>query len=344
MKKVFFQLLFAGLIGMFALVSGCGKDDDDNDDDKPKELTPREQAIKDYNDNYLGTNVQDPSWTGQVNGCLAGTISQDSRNKAIQRLNYFRRLVGLSDKVTENPGQHAGCQEASLVFKAKGQLSHTPPSSWPCYTQAAYDAAKTANIALGSSMTGPYAVHTVHGVSGFIEDAGSNNTAVGHRSWFLMPGLFKLGIGSTSTSSCMQWKDNYNTTGNAPEFIAYPPKGYMPNEITFPRWSFTIPTGATFTNAQVVMTDENGTNVSLNVINKPAHQPGSYPLRHLVWEPSINVSQITKDVKYNVTISNVTGAPKTSYSYEVIIVPVTPAFRMAGPDEQDDRILMSPLR
>jgi hypothetical protein len=81
--------------------------------------------------------------------------------------------------------------------------------------------------------------------------------------------------------------------------------------------------------------------VSCNVINKPAHQPGSYPLRHLVWEPNINVSMIPGDVKYSVTISNISGAPQTSYNYDVIVVPVSGTARMASPGSQGQRIVMS---
>jgi hypothetical protein len=336
MKKALFIMLGVALMGLMITSVGC-----DKEDDKPVELTPREKAIKDYVDNYIGSHVADPSWTGATSGCNPGTISTDARNKVIQRLNYYRRLVGLSDNVVENPDQHVGCQEASLIFKAQNSLSHFPPSSWACWTQGGRSAAETSNIAIGSATSGDYCVHSSYGVSGFIEDAGSNNTAVGHRAWFLMPGLFKLGVGSTNSTCCMQWKDNYNTTGAAPEFIAYPPKGYVPNQITFPRWSFTIPTGAGFTGATVTMTDEAGANVGLSIVNKPAHQAGSYPLRHLVWEPAINVSNITKDVKYTVTINNVTGAPKATYTYEVIVMPVTPSFKKVAPGDLGERLIMA---
>lgn len=331
-------LTFAVVSGLM-LTIGCNKDDDENGDEKV--LSPREKAIKDYEENYLGSDVFDPVWTGNTNGCVAGTISQEARDKVIQRLNYFRRLVGLSDDVVENVDQHAGCMEASLIFKAQSSLSHHPPQHWACWTQAGYDAAATGNIAWGSSTYGDFCVHTVHGVSGFIEDAGAHNTAVGHRAWFFMPGLQKLGIGSTNTTSCMQWKDNYQPTGPAPEFIAYPPEGYMPNKITYPRWSFTIPSGATFTNATVKMTDENGVNVSLNIVNKPSHQPGSFPLRHLVWEPNVDVEFLMDDVTYTVTIDNVQGAPKTTYTYDVTIIPVSGIVKRTEPRGEDDRIILN---
>lgn len=338
MKRVWMLMLVVLLTGTFVMTNGCGKDDDD---DKPKELTPREKAIKDYEENYIGSYVDDPGWTGNTTGCVAGTISQDARNKTIKRLNYFRRLVGLSDNVVENPAQHQGCQEASLVFKAQNNLSHFPPQSWKCWTQAAYDAAATANIGWGTATSGAFTVHTSYGVSGFIEDAGDHNKAVGHRAWFFMPGLTKLGVGSTNSTCCMQWKDNYTPSGPSPEFIAYPPKGFIPNQITYPRWSFTLPGGGSFTNAKVTMTDGAGANVSLTIVNKPGNISQGYPLKHLVWEPNINVKNLTADAKYTVTITDITGAAQTTYTYEVTVIPVTPSYKKAAPGDLGERLFLA---
>jgi uncharacterized protein YkwD len=340
MKKGFMLMIGLAVSALLLFSAGCKKDDDDD----IKELTPREKAIKDYTENYIGSFVDDPGWTGNVNGCIAGTISDDSRKKVIQRLNYFRRLVGLSDNVTENTAQHQGCQEASLIFKAQNNLSHFPPQNWKCWTQAGYDAAATGNIAWGTATSGAYCVHTSYGVSGFIEDAGANNKAVGHRAWFFMPGLTRLGIGSTNSTSTMQWKDNYSTSGPSPEFIAYPPAGYMPNQIAYPRWSFTIPTGGSFSNAQVTMTDGQGGNVPLTVVNKPANISQGAPLKQLVWEPQINPLNFMNDMKYTVTITGVTGATKDTYTYQVTIIPVTPSYKKASPDDLGERIFMSVSR
>jgi hypothetical protein len=340
MKKGLMFLFGLLVVGALIVTVGCKKDDDDDD---KKELTPREKAIKDYEENYIGSMVEDPGWTGSTNGCNAGTISDDARQKVLQRLNYFRRLVGLSDNVTENVSQHQANQEASLIFKAQNNLSHFPPPSWACWTQAGRDAAETANIAWGTATSGSFCVHTSYGVSGFIEDAGAHNTAVGHRAWFFMPGLTRLGIGSTNSTSSMQWKDNYSSSGPVPTsgFIAYPPAGYMPNHITYPRWSFTLPGGANFTNAKVTMTDENGGNVPLTIVNNPAHQPGSFPLRHLVWEPQITPAHFMNDMKYTVTITDITGGPQASYTYEVIIIPVTPSYKKAAPGDMGERIFLA---
>ncbi len=304
------------------------------------ELTAREKTINDYEDNYIGSMVSDPGWTGNVNGCLAGTISQDAKKKVLQRLNYFRRLVGLSDNVTENTTQHQGCMEASLIFKAQNNLSQYPPQHWSCWTQAGYNAAGTSNIAWGVASSGDYCVHTSYGVTGFMEDPGSYNKPVVHRAWLLMPGLQQIGIGSTNSTACLQWQGNYTSAAAAPGFIAYPPPGYIPNQITFPRWSFTIPAGGSFTNAQVTMEDENGATIPLNVINKPVDIAMVAPLKYLVWEPQINPKTFTADKKFIVTITGITGASQSTYSYEVIVVPVIPSYKTGSQYETDHRIIM----
>jgi hypothetical protein len=64
------------------------------------EPTAREIALEDYNTNYLGSAVSDPGWTGSTVTCNAGTLPQTTHDKVIQRINYFRRMVGLNDNTT----------------------------------------------------------------------------------------------------------------------------------------------------------------------------------------------------------------------------------------------------
>ena len=55
---------------------------------------PREIAVNDYNNLYLTSafNLADMNWTGSVNNCNPGTISQSVLNKNLQRINYYRKL------------------------------------------------------------------------------------------------------------------------------------------------------------------------------------------------------------------------------------------------------------
>ncbi len=327
-------ILAAILFGFSLVFTSCDDDDDDDDNNNSGQLTERGQIIKDYNDNYLGSTVADPLWTGSVAGCQAGTMSASANNKVIQRINYFRNLVGLPS-VTFNSSQSTMCQEASLIFVANNNLSHYPASSWSCWTQAGYDAAGKSNIAWSMGYTLEKSNHGVNAVSGYIEDPGAGNEGVGHRAWILLTGLEQMGHGSAVeqiggsyiAGDCLIWKDNYGTINptDMPEFIAYPAEGYMPDELAYPRWSFCIP-DANFTSTTVTMTKKSdGSNVSLSVVARES-QGGSLPETRIVWEPSIN-SNVSSDVTYTVELTNVVvgGSPQT-YTYDVTLVDVTPEF------------------
>lgn len=308
------------------VITSCKKDKDD-DDDSPK-LNPQEQALKDYTDNYLGSSVVDPAWTGSIAGCVSGDVSNDSHNKVVQRVNYFRKICGLPSNVTHNASQNKKCQDAALIMAANHTLTHTPSASMTCYTADGYDAASHGNLGISSGYSPEESSHSATGVTNYIEDSGSNNLPVGHRAWILFPTLSAIGHGSVFVPSqnnlstnCLMWGDNLNgSTSGLPEFIAYPPANYVPAPLVFPRWSFYVD-GGDFGGATVTMTDENGGNISTSIIHRAS--PNVIPGSRIVWEPSGINTTSSSDVKYTVTIDNISGAPKTSYTYEVIVLPVT---------------------
>lgn len=326
------------LLAVFISFSSCKKDDTDDDPSDPTPLTPREQAIDDYKKMYVATAMSDPGFTGATAGCNAGACSQTSHDNVIKRINYFRKLVGLPANVTNNASQNASCQEASLYMVANNTLTHYPSAGGQCYTQGAYDAASSGNIAISSGMPGNTAVHSVNAVTGYVEDPGANNLQVGHRAWILYPQLTKMGHGSVwiptgnKASNCLRWGNNISGPATTLPFVAYPPKGYMPGPLVFPRWSFSIP-GATFGSATVTMTGPNG-NVNLNVVHKSTSAGGA-PDPRIVWEPQGITTTGMSDIKYTVTVSNITGAANTSYTYDVTIIPSTALARYGIVEKTD---------
>lgn len=325
MKKNLLLISLAVLLSGAVVLSGCKDDPNDT-----PQLTERDLAVKDYEENYIASFCADPQWTGSVTGCQEGTISQEAKTKVLQRLNYFRRICGLSDNLTENTSQHVMCQKASLIFKAENNLSHYPPQSWACWSQAGYDAAGKSNIAWGTATSGDFCVHSTYGISGFIEDPGAGNEKVGHRAWFLLPGLNSVGIGSTNSTSCIMWENNFTSGGVAPEFIAYPPKGYVPNSIVYPRWSFSVPGGANYSGCTVTMTDATGATIANNIVHKGVGQPGSLPEAQLVWEPQGINLQSSADQTFTITINGVQGAAQATYTYDVTVIPVTASAKKAA--------------
>jgi hypothetical protein len=267
--------------------------------------TAREIALEDYNTNYLGSAVSDPGWTGSTVTCNAGTLPQATHDKVIQRINYFRRMVGLNDNTTLDPSKYGMYQDAALMMKANNALNHTPPDTWTCYTQNGYTGASTSNLALGA--------HASNAVTLFINDPGASNTSVGHRRWILHSAKTQFSYGSTNSSMSLGVIGVAGGNTKIPAFIAYPPNGYIPQTLTFPRWSFGI-AGANFSAATVTMTGDSG-NIPVTIISAG----GSYGDKTIVWEPQGIVTNSNADVSYTVTVSGITGAAQTSYTYTSII-------------------------
>jgi len=336
-KKILFASLFLMFLGF--TLSSCGKDEEEEEE----VLVGLDAAKKDYQDNYVGTKAISIAWTGSTTGCASGEISNTVRNNVIQRVNYYRRLVGLPDNITLNSSQNQKCQEAALYMIANHTITHYP-SGGLCYTAGAADAAGHGNLAVSNGSAELSAMHSVNAVSGYIEDPGANNLAVGHRAWILFPQLTAMGTGSCYnaadnnwTANCLMWGDNTNGPAVNIEFVAYPPADYMPSSLVFPRWSFSIQ-GADFNNATVSMTDKAGANIACSIIHKSA-QTG-YPDARIAWEPAGNFpGGITGDTEYNVTIANVSGAPKTTYTYTVKVFHVTSSAKRTTSQEGFKEIL-----
>jgi hypothetical protein len=270
-----------------------------------QELTSRETALEDYNTNYLGSEVSDPGWTGSTETCNAGTLPQATHDKVIKRINYFRRMVGLNDNTTLDPSKYGMYQDAALMMKANSALNHTPPDTWICYTQNGYSGASTSNLALGA--------HASNAVTLFINDPGASNTSVGHRRWILHSAKTQFSYGSTNSSMSLGVIGVAGGNTKIPAFIAYPPNGYIPQTLTFPRWSFGI-AGADFSAATVTMTGDSG-NIPVTIISAG----GNYGDKTIVWEPQGIVTNSNADVSYTVTVSGIAGAAQTSYTYTSII-------------------------
>lgn len=302
-RKFLTRLLFFGSFLLLVLcLQNCKKDDDDL-------VNERQTVIDDYNNLYLTTTVTNTGWTGSTAGCIAGRASQQTNEMVIKRINYFRKLVGLNYNTTFDTSKFGMYQQAALIMKANMQLSHNPPNNWTCWTQSGLDGAKTSNLSLGS--------HSSNAITSFINDFGSNNKPCGHRRWILHSTKTQFSYGTTDMS--MSLGTIGMTGGNTviPPFIAYPPKGFVPQSLVFARWSFGIP-GANFANAIVSMSGPLG-GVALTIVSKTDNGYGD---NTIVWEPvGINTSSTT-DLEYTVTISGIENAPEKTYSYTVTLIKI----------------------
>jgi hypothetical protein len=258
----------------------------------------------------LGVPMQ---WSGNVATCNAGTTSQAYLDATFQMINFYREMVGLPD--TSNAAAYnTNCQQAALIMSANGALSHNPPSNWTCWTSGGASAAGASNLALGSA--GPYAMVA------YIKDYGSANYFVGHRRWILYPLRNEFGTGSvgetTTSANALYVFTSTVSRPPTPDKVTWPPEGYVPYQVVYPRWSLSLNTSSSvsFASADVTMT-EGGSPVSLSVVSRTNNGYGD---NTIVWEPSgLSFFAGMEDRRFTVTVSNI-SAPQSTVVYDVVVM------------------------
>jgi hypothetical protein len=285
--------------------------------------TSRQAVVDAYNTRFLPALAVASGWNGSINGCVPGTTSAAYEAATLQAVNYFRAMAGLPDTVTFDATFNSKDQQSALMTIAQGQLSHNPPTSYACYTAGGAEAATRSNLAIGAG--GADAIDL------YMEDAGTGNTAVGHRRWILYPPQSVMGTGSTSAVNGPYFGSNslwvigvFGSRPATPETAPWPPAGFVPRQITYPRWSFAVnsATPANMSAATVTMT-RSGQTVAVNVLPPEFQAPNpSIGDNTIVWEPQgLNHPAGMQDTTYQVTVSNVIvgGTPRT-YSYSVTVI------------------------
>jgi uncharacterized protein YkwD len=280
----------------------------------------REDSRSFYLEHYVAWENVAPNWNGDHNSCNPGSTSLEFRNAVLHRINYFRAMAGMPATVTLNDVYNAKAQAAALMMSVNGQLSHTPPSSWQCYSDAGREGAGSSNLYLG--------VYGWNAITGYMRDPGSGNYFAGHRRWILYPQTQQMGTGdippvSGHWPSNALWVFDANIWGPRPdtrdEFVAWPPRGYVPYQVVFARWSFAYP-NADFSNATVTMSS-GGSNVPLTqspVVN-------GYGENTLVWIPlgysdGASWPRPASDTTYTVNVQNVKiGGQNRNFTYDVIV-------------------------
>ncbi len=155
------------------------------------------------------------TWSGDVNSCNKGAVSQDGRDNTLRLVNLYRFIAGLP-AVTEDPARSGKAQACALMMHANGTLNHNPPMDWKCWSAEGAEAAGQSNI---SGTAG------VLGIDLYMVDPG-NDTTIGHRRWILSNSLGPIGMGSTVQNSCLLVIGGNGNAGKA--YTAWPPAGLVP--------------------------------------------------------------------------------------------------------------------
>jgi hypothetical protein len=176
-------------------------------------------------------------------------------------------------------------------------------------------------------------VYGWNAITGYMRDPGSGNYFIGHRRWVLYPQTQEMGtgdippIGRYSPANALWVFDSHlwePRPATRDEFVAWPPRGYVPYQVVFARWSFAYP-DADFSNASVKMTSS-GSTVSLT--QSPVLD--GYGENTLVWIPlglndGASWPRPASDTTYAVSVQNVKiGGQSRTFTYDVIVFDPTP--------------------
>ncbi|MFM6983546.1 MAG: CAP domain-containing protein [Chitinophagaceae bacterium] len=269
----------------------------------------------DFKRNYYGSRINaagkkeagipEYSWSGYADSCKWGKMSEDIVSRAEQRINYFRRMAGLTEMIALTTEDNEMCQMAVLMCEANKSMSHEPNDGWRCFIPAGADALKNAIL----SKDGNPAIAITAAM-------GQNHATAGNRRWLLYPNAAYMGIGTSKSYTAIKAIDNsagIDTNKYKQQFVAWPPKDACPKMLVFKKWSFSI--DQALEGAVVTMKDGSGAAVEL----KQEIPVNGYGMNTLVWEPQINTMSLPDNSSF--TVSIVLKSKKT-YTYVVNVIDV----------------------
>ena len=279
----------------------------------------RQASLDFYNQNYLMANSPTTGWTGSFDSCDPGTTDENFKTAIVNRINYFRAMAGVPAGITLNATYNSKAQAAAFMMSVNSSLSHTPPSTWTCYSEEGREGAGNSNLYLGQ--------FGWEAISGYIKDPGDGNHLVGHRRWILNAATQQMGTGdipftSRPAANALWVFDDHIFDPRPPTrhpFVAWPPPGFVPYTVVYPRWSFAYP-DADFTRATITMTSGGTT---LPTQKEPVEN--GYGDNTLVWLPNnlhngADWPRPNADTTYRVFIDNViVNGEVRSFSYDVTV-------------------------
>ena len=271
-----------------------------------------------------------------IAACQSGTLHPAVTASLVTSLNAVRALHRLPP-VVYSPADEASAQQAALIMAANGQLSHTPPTSWACYSALGSAGAGASNL-YGGTGNGLTLLSEEQIVAGFMTEI--NNLvieSVGHRRWLLDPFLGSVAYGrvagryQTSNRADAAAIKVFNLAGPAgpsgtlPEIVAYPYEEYPARFFdTNALLSFSVISNKT---SKFANTNVNFANATISVrirggaaltVSRVAFDTQGYGLPNNL---QFAVAGLTANTIYDVTIANViVGGTARSYSYYFRIV------------------------
>lgn len=292
------------------------------------------------------------SWTGWDSGraatfstlpdisrCQAGKLTPAAINAALKMVNDIRALHRLPP-VAYSTADEAAAMEAALMTAANGELSHTPPSTWKCYSEAGATGTKTSNLYISSKASNLGFANDATAFSGWMSEVNNivaNN--VGHRRWLLDPFLGAVAFGRVAGQFDGNTRIDATTLkvignvgsgaagGAVPGFVAYPqgdyPAAYFDPSalLSFSAIADTTTRGGenakvSYAQATVCVIAESGAALAVSNVSS---DNVAYGVPNSI---QFAVAGLKQNVTYTVTISNViVRGAATNYTYSFTVLP-----------------------
>lgn len=287
-----------------------------------------------------------------INNCSPGVLKQSEKDKILEYVNQIRALHGLSAVTWATEKDNASMQ-ASLMCVANGNISHTPPSDWECYTTEGAEGCAKSNLHMGIFF-GTDAPGSKAAIAGWMQDNNSANAKdkVGHRRAIMNPFLTKISVGRADgepksggggaiyEAMNLFYQDftNGDISSSDIDFVAYP-YGNYPTELVDPSFYLNFSpiynkqnlwgnTNIDYSQAVITMKDDKGNNVPVDSKSWDNEGWGSIPT-NMVWKVT---GGFKLNTKYTVEITNViVNGESKDYSYWFNVTDDTNTEKPAAP-------------
>lgn len=258
--------------------------------------------------NRVSSELTEEIWeTEPQDTCDPGELKAKVQWEAMRSTNGYRWFVGL-EPVESVPELIEANQKCATLMAANGEISHTPPSDWECYTEDGATAAGNSNLA----QTLPGFIHPAETVWQYIRDKG-NRATMGHRRWIFNPTMAKTGFGHRGLFGCMHATDRSGSDSKS--VIRYPSRGPFPKEAIKGPWNYLVRENTVFSTAEVTVTNTDS-GASMSVQNLRSLEGRYGRTKGIIWD----VPNAESGETYRVEITKIGIAGDASTSYETTLV------------------------
>lgn len=291
------------------------------------QVMTKEEVIVLYQTLYTSSELDSMSWQEGNEECSSGTLSDVIYQKVEDRVNFFRLVNGLSE-ITVDSTYNGEAQAAAHWCFVNNKLSHGPKKGTSCFSEAAYTGCSTSCLGFADYKS----FRSTAFISGFMMDYGEGNYYIGHRRCILSTKLATISYGATATTEALIVMKGMNRSEpDNPDFVAYPWHGYVPIDVIYPKWSFSIPRSneVDFSNAKVKMTDAEGNDIETIVYANYNYQDptlvwtakGMYTAEEITFAKNNLEEKGYLNKKITVSIKGVKVNEKTK-NYEYFVEPI----------------------